>query len=856
MNRYGIQSVLLLGVASAALSVPAYAQDVNPSADEAAGESGDIVVTARRRAETLQDVPQTINAVSGQTIERLRINNAADLTQIVPGISIEGSSAGSGGFGASSGIRGVPTFLSSNASPVVQFYLNDAPTGRGPEVTQSFFDIGQVEVLKGPQGTLRGRSAPTGAITITSKRPDLNEVGGFVNLSGTTRGGINAQAAVNLPIVDGVLAVRLAGVVDHNDGSGVTSANNRIEPYAKREGFRATARFEPTENFNATVMYQRLATHTRSFTQVFGPGNGINGPVIAPGDRLGITDQPGQTEGKVDFVVGQAEWKFAGQKLSYVGSYRSGSSEGISPSDTSNALPGIEYFQQTVTPAWEMSHELRLSSEERIAGIFDYVIGAFYDKEWSLPTVQTNGTFLSGAFGPAGAAPTVQQPLARYTISSFTAIAPTAVEKSLFGSITAHIGEKTELTAGGRYINFNRHDRYSVVTLPAFNALTTPAAQCGFVPNGVVSPVYTTRCDVAIAGRTIQNEDRRTTFNPFVYNVSLSHKFSPDFMVYGNVGSAFRSAGPSIGITGQATLTLPGYGSIQDLIFHGEEKSTTYELGFKASFFDRRVRLNVSAFKQKFNNFFFLTQSARFLSVSDVAAFNTYAATVTALNPAPALPSGVDVSSAEFTTDANAKVKGVDVELGFQITPRWSLNLGYSWSKAQLDNALIPCNDSNFDGVADTGGNAQTKAQQAGGFVLAGRMLARCRSNESISRTPNWTLTVQSEYTAPISDKASAFLRGSLLYYPDNPNASQGVVISNYAMLNLYTGVRSDDGAWEVSLFANNLLNTQQILGINPVAVSSSADATFGRPPSGYQSISYTPRREFGLNVRYAFGSR
>jgi iron complex outermembrane recepter protein len=857
MKRSGFQSLLLFGVAGAALCSPAYAQETSaPVAASDDSVTGDIIVSARRRAETLQDVPQTVNAVSSQTIERLRINNAADLTQIVPGISIEGASAGAGGFGASSSIRGVPTFLLSNASPVVQFYLNDAPTGRGPEATQSLFDISQIEVLKGPQGTLRGRSAPTGAITVTSHRPDLNEVGGFVNLSGTTRGAINAQAAVNLPIIDGVLAVRFAGVIDHSEGNGVTGANYRIDPYAKREGFRATVRFEPTENFGATVMYQRLMTHTRSFTQVFGPGNGINGPAIAAGDRLGITDRPAETEGTVDFLVGQAEWRFAGQKLAYVGSYRSGKSDGLTPSDTSNALPGIEYFQQTITPAWETSHELRLSSEERIAGIFDYVIGGFYDREWSRPIVQTNGTFLAGAFGPSGTPPVVQQPLSRYTISSLTAIDPTAVEKSVFGSITAHIGEKTELTAGGRYINFNRHDRYTVATLPAFNATAAPAAQCGFIPNGVVSTVYTGRCDVAIAGRIIQSEDRRTEFNPVIYNVSLSHKFSSDFMVYGNVGSAFRSAGPSIGITGQATLTLPGYGSIQDLVFHGQEKSTTYEVGFKASFFDKRVRLNVSAFKQKFSNFFFLTQSARFMSVSDTAAFNTYAASVTALNPAPALPSGVDVSSAEFTTDANAKVKGIDVEAAFQITPRWSLNVGYSWSKARLDNALIPCNDSNFDGAPDTGGNAQTKAQQAGGFVLAGTMIARCRSNESISRTPNWNLTVQSEYTTPISDKTSAFLRGSLLYYPKNPNASQGVVISDYAMLNLYTGVRSDDGAWEVSLFANNLLNTQQVLGINPVAVSSSADATFGRPPSGYQSISYTPRREFGLNVRYAFGSR
>src|SRR5690554_6611016 len=126
---------LVASVASASAAFPAFAQDA-PARDGASIAIEEIIVTARRRGETLQEVPSTVNAVSSETIQRLRINNAADLAQIVPGITIEGSSSGSSGaFGSSSGIRGVPTFLVSNATPVVQFYLNDAPTGRGPGAT-------------------------------------------------------------------------------------------------------------------------------------------------------------------------------------------------------------------------------------------------------------------------------------------------------------------------------------------------------------------------------------------------------------------------------------------------------------------------------------------------------------------------------------------------------------------------------------------------------------------------------------------------------------------------------------------------------------------------------------------------
>jgi len=847
-----IQKLLLLaGVAWMGAAVPAVAQDT--SRTSASGDQGnDIIVTARRKDETLQDVPQTVNAVSSETIQRLRINNAADLSQVVPGISIEGSSSGSGGFGSSSGIRGVPTFLNSNASPVVQFYLNDAPTGRGPEVTQALFDIGQIEVLKGPQGTLRGRSAPTGAITITLKRPDLQEVGGFINLSSTTRGNMNFQAALNLPIVSDVLALRVAGAVDHNDGSGVTSANKGIEPYNRSEAVRATLRFEPSSNFNASIMYQRLWRSSLSFTQLVGPGNGTNGPAIKASDRLGITDEGNRSQGTADFVVGQAGLSFAGQKLTYVGSWRRGRSKGQSPSDVANVLPGIEYFQFTSTPANEVSHELRLSSEDRVLGIFDYTLGAFYDKETSHPTVEGVARFLTGAFGRPGA-PLVQAPLDRYTLKNVINIDPEAVEKSVFGSLTAHIGESTELSAGGRFIDFKRHDRFTLGLAGGFNALNNPTG--GFrtceqlsglnpqLAGAITSPIYTGTpvvCDLPVASRQLQNVNRRDKFSPFIYNVALSHKFSPDFMVYGNVGTAFRSAGPQIGLTSllSCCTQVPGganLGSIEDLVFHGQEKSRTYEIGFKSSFLDRRARLNVSLFKQKFDNFFFLTQSTRYLSITD-----------------PTNPATGTVSSSEFTADADAKVKGVDVEAAFQVTPRWSVNLGYTWSKAQLDNALIPCNDGNFDGAVDT------IVPTAANFISAGVLVAKCRSSEAISRTPRWNLTAQSEYNAPISDKMEGFLRGSFVYYPDNPNSSQGVVIDKYSLLNMFAGVRSPDNQWELSLFANNILNTRQILSINPVAPVSSGGiaGVFGRPASGYQQIAYTPRREFGLQVRYAFGAR
>src|ERR1700759_2623486 len=98
---------------------------------------------------------------------------------------------------------------------------------------QSLFDIGQVEVLKGPQGTNRGISAPSGAITITTHKPDLSNFGGFVDVTATALQGRNAQGALNVPIIKDVLAVRASAVIDQNDYDGVTSIHSSLRPSQK-----------------------------------------------------------------------------------------------------------------------------------------------------------------------------------------------------------------------------------------------------------------------------------------------------------------------------------------------------------------------------------------------------------------------------------------------------------------------------------------------------------------------------------------------------------------------------------------------------------------------------------------------
>ena len=212
----------------AAFAAPALAQSgattgqtpVEPSttADPALSEQavGDIIVTANKRAERLQDVPKSVDVVQGDTIQKLNLRSFAEIDQLAPGLSLTAKDPTTN----SVTLRGVGFDPNSGTSPTVDIYFNETPLDAS-SAFRALYDVGQIEVLRGPQGTLRGRTSPSGAITIATRRADLNEVDGYFQQTLTTQAGINSQGAVSVPLLPGVLAVRAAGLFDRNIGIGV-----------------------------------------------------------------------------------------------------------------------------------------------------------------------------------------------------------------------------------------------------------------------------------------------------------------------------------------------------------------------------------------------------------------------------------------------------------------------------------------------------------------------------------------------------------------------------------------------------------------------------------------------------------
>jgi iron complex outermembrane receptor protein len=827
-------SLALAGVSTLAISTAASAQTApaQPAAAPAEEVSlGEIVVTARRRSESLQEVPQTVNAVTSDTLQKLNITQFQDVQTIVPGLSLAPASTG---YAQNVSLRGV-SFDVNTAAPLgtVAFYINDAPVQSG-YLFNSLFDVGQIEVLRGPQGTTRGVSAPSGAITITTHKPNLSEFGGYVNGTLTDLQGRNLQGAINVPIIQDVLAVRVAGLIDQNDADGVRSIHNSVRPTVKTTAERVSVSFEPSDVFNANVTWLHLDKRSQTFDQVSGPGTPAYGsinPPISAFQRVAVEDGISDVRTHQDLITAQVDSRIFGQHLSYVGSYQfqkiHARNIGPTNSDMGNILPGIELYNYQDVPNTWTTQEIRLASDPAPGRFFDYTVGAFYNWQETTGDIVYPGNLLQGAFGNPLTGVNLAAYDPRYQIPLLLNIPSTNQETSLFASVTLHLDSKTELSGGIRHI-WSVVNRDTVINVGNGLAAFPAAAFGGNCAALGFASTYPGTCDVPIPSAQTTHNPNRTSETPNIYNVSLSHHFSRDFMVYVNTGTSFRAGFQSVGLSGpQLESNDP---AVQSLNNHPSERSRSYEIGFKSTLLDGRLRLNADVFRQRFSNFPIYVPNINTVSAQGPTQF-------------------------AFTQSVDALVQGFEFDTALQVTRDWNVSLQASYSDGQVQGSMVPCNTYAADGVTPTFNQVSTSGV---GFV------SLCPGS-SATRLPYWTATLTSEYVHPVRDGIDGFVRGLFTYTPENKNRmEQDFTVDSYGLLNLFAGLRSSDGAWEVSLFAKNALKNETLLDRSPVAQAINdklGTPVIGFPgqfptTSGYFATQITPRREVGVNVRYAWGSR
>jgi iron complex outermembrane receptor protein len=254
---------LLLSAATGGLSVPLLAQAVpEPTVTETAGNTSDeIVVTARRRVEALQSVPIAITAVSGTQLEARGVRSAEDLRTLSPSLNVGGQARDNGNFYLRGQTPGVIQTGQRNFTSVATYFA-DVPTNvAGPGM---FFDLANVQVLKGPQGTLFGRNTTGGAILFEPQRPTFECEGngqfsyGNFNLT-------QFEGVINAPLVADKVALRLAGIVSRRDGFTRSVVTGQELDERNFEGFRASLLITPGSRFeNLTIFDYRARDNAGS----------------------------------------------------------------------------------------------------------------------------------------------------------------------------------------------------------------------------------------------------------------------------------------------------------------------------------------------------------------------------------------------------------------------------------------------------------------------------------------------------------------------------------------------------------------------------------------------------------------
>ncbi len=795
-----IGKIALAGVSILSLTTPALAQE----AEEASIGANDIIVQARRKDESVQDVPLVVQAVTAQELTKLNIRDFKDVQNLVPGLSLAQSA---NGIGTQSTLRGVAFDVNASGNNgTIEFYMNDAPLSSSI-LFQSMFDVGQIEVLRGPQGTLRGRASPSGSITVTTHKPDLAEVGGYMTGTLNDIGGWNINGAVNVPIIEDKLAVRVAGIVDESEDNRVRSLNSSIKPTQQNRGLRASVRFDPFDVLSLFFSY----THTERKVTDFDQVESINiadplapaSPVLIRGkDRLAVMAAPRVWSQNFQVFNWQAELRLLGQKLNYVGSFNKQRYHSIAPNDSGGFFAkGFTFATQeaglrTFTHGQQENHELRLSSDERIAGIFDYVVGYMWNRLDSPTDLISNTVIFTGvpSANPSNLFTIANTPIARLGGT---------LEKSYFANATAHLGEATEVSGGIRRIRYH-----------AEGALL-------------------------IAGAAVPAANENSTKHATIYSASLKHRFNENLMAYASFGTSWRPGGSTNSIIMRDNVAPTAL--LSSLYFPGDEKSKSYELGVKSNWLDNRLTLNVTAYHQTFENFAYFARNV-FFAGKDAAGNNRL------FPPATGIAVGVPV-----------KVDGVEAELQFRPTDNLDLGVVASYSKSKIKNGTIPCNDYfPHDGIPDSSSSVPTYDQVMA--ATGGGGVSLCDVSTRAGLGAPFSATFQSEYRMPVGDTMDGYLRGLVTYNGNSQNDPTNAFddIKSYALINLFAGVRDSDGGWEVGAFVKNLFDTHRSLVVNNSAYSTGY-RTFTGAANGVTtyrgSISNNPR-ELGVTARISFGSR
>lgn len=778
-----------LAVSLLALAAPGtvLAQSEPQAEGARAAELDAIVVTARRREESVIDVPVAVSAISAEALDTAHVTDVTQIAQMTPQVLIAPASGGGGG---TISIRGVgSSYLDPGIEQSVGVLVDNVSVGRGRFIMASQFDLQQVEVLKGPQALFFGKNSPAGVISITSASPTRD-------FAAMVRGGYEFEAKekyvegfVSGPLSDNLL-VRVAGKFSDLDGwlkNVAPGGANPIYPFAipgpatgdapayESYSGRLTLKWEPTSDFDATFKFsanylkgngddaiegfcaapasargQLSTTNLVTGQQVFDPSSDCNlNKVRAQGalpsqvlnNWAGARD--GRSYNRLNTYVGSLvlNYNIGDVTLTSVSGYTKLKGRNLGFYDlTSFAAVGSYLVEDTRT--W--SQELRLASD--FDGPLNFSLGGFFEDAKRHNTFQPILGFVGFDAANGNSAYTFEN---RWDNSGNT--------YAVFGQLRYKLLDNLELAGGVRFT----HEKKDIAGRNLYLNLLGQAF--GLLP----------------VGQTVKQDLSFSNWSP---EATLTFKPQDNLMTYVAYKTGFKSGG----ISTPATISAV-YGTTPSLLSFSPEKSKGFEAGIKGELAGRSIRFDLVAYRYTFTDL-----------------------QLTSFEP---------TLIAYFIKNAGrSRTTGVEASIAWQATPDLSLHATGSYNDAKYL----------------TFRSAQCYLKIVGTPACANGFYDR--SGQSLPRAPKWTFNLGGSYEREVGSDLKAGVSSEVIFtdrFLTDEQGSPDGVVDAFWRLNASVHIGSADDRWELALIGRNLTDRYYQLVSN--------DKTFGTPGE-YGGFALRPR--------------
>ena len=773
----------LAALALAAFAVPAYAQEA-PAADDSADTApGEILVTAQKRTERLQDVPVAVSVISGDAISSGGKPSLEGAVQLVPSLNFvkAGTALNQTLF-----LRGLgTTSLSIAFDPTVSTVLDGVVFSRSAEAFTDLIDIERIEVLRGPQSTLFGRNASAGVINIISRRPS-DSFGGELEDSIYFGNGFEyrIRGAIDVPLGEAIRS-RTTAFYDNYDGNIFNIApnvNHRVNGL-EHWGVRSIVEADASETVKLTLIGDYHHNVDNCCADVIGgpprfgatsatPGavNAANLALIQTvlpalkGDETRAVNQNNVTR-TIETGYGfsaQADVELGTQTVTSITAYRNFANNELRDGDfyPRAYISAPQSHDTGPQTGHTFSQELRLTSPGR--QLFDYVLGMYYSNTYTKRIFRRDNVICAAAVGaviPVGVLTPCSSPLAAPSVNAFgqATYDAKAQNVAIFGQGTFNLSDSFRLIAGARYTSDQIDVSFIRVTSPGSGASNPPFDAGVFnaynllVASGTAPIAAQTLAAASTNGIPLKT---KTTSDNFSGKVGVQFDFSRGSTGYASYTRGYK--GPAFNLF--FNLQPTGLKALEP------ETSNAYEIGLKNSLMGGALTINLAGFYAKYDNF-------------------------QANNPDALTLNGVTTVIGRFTNAGTVSTRGVELDFAYRPSRDFTISGGAAYTDAHIDKFKAPIATSGPTPAPIANGTRLPYAPKFKGSVSVDY---RIRTGGFVDIGLGVQGSYQTEQDAVLT--------------PD-PVIRAATLIEGYGILNASIALIDPDDSFKLSFVARNLLD-------------------------------------------------